>query len=147
MYCLWCLEMPEYKWMAPFWFGCVTFFSCMGLVPIPYVLTIEIFPKKVHQSLKRIYKSKQLQFENPVFPFQIQQACLAIEISMIWIVLFVLCDIFPIYLEAVGLFVCLISLGVMCLLSAIFGFFCLPETRNKSYEEIMEILNKWNVVD
>lgn len=61
---------------------------------------------------------------------------------MLWILLFILGSVFPAVLEAIGLFTCMITLGVFSLLNALFGIFFVPETRGKSYEEIMEILNK-----
>lgn len=60
---------------------------------------------------------------------------------MMWITLFVVNTIFPILLEQFGLFNCMITLAVMSSLSALFGIFFLPETRGKSYEEIMNLLN------
>lgn len=53
-YCLLWQDRPEYKWMPPLFFACIIFFSCMGLLPIPYILTTEIFPKKVNKIIKQI---------------------------------------------------------------------------------------------
>lgn len=103
--------------MPPFCFACIVFFSCIGLLPIPYIQTIEIFPKKIRQT------------------------CLALAVSMMWIILFVLNTIFPILLEQFGLFNCMVTLAAMSLLNAFFGIFSMPETRGKSYEEIMDLLN------
>lgn len=47
IYCFLWLKQPEYEWMPPFCLVCIIYFSCMGLVSIPYILTIEIFPKEV----------------------------------------------------------------------------------------------------
>lgn len=58
-----------------------------------------------------------------------------------WFILFVLASIFPILLDTFGLFSCMITLAVMCALNATFAMFFIPETRGKSYEEIMELLN------
>ncbi|XP_055296383.1 facilitated trehalose transporter Tret1-like [Sitodiplosis mosellana] len=114
--CLW-IKKPEYEWMPPFCIACIVFISCMGLLPIPYIITIEIFPKKIRQT------------------------CLALAASTMWLILFVLAWIFPILLEKFGLFSCMIALAVMCSLNAVFGMFFIPETRGKSYEEIMELLS------
>lgn len=47
VYCLLWLKQPEYEWLPPLCFACIIFFSCMGLIPIPYIIITEIFPKKV----------------------------------------------------------------------------------------------------
>lgn len=39
-YCLLWFKQPEFEWMPPFCFACIIYFSCMGLLPIPYILTI-----------------------------------------------------------------------------------------------------------
>lgn len=89
----------------------------MGLLPIPYIITIEIFPKKIRQT------------------------CLALAVSIMWIILFILGSIFPIFLEKFGLFSCMLTLALFSSLNALFGMFFMLETRGKSHEEIMDLLN------
>lgn len=48
--------------------------------------------------------------------------------------------IYPFFLNAVGLSASMFVFGVICLLNACFGFFFVPETKGKSYDEIMELL-------
>lgn len=117
-HCLLWIDRPEMNWMPPFCLTCIIYFSRMGLVPIPYILTTELFPKKI------------------------RQVCLALVVSIMWTILFILELIFPIFLEEFGLFICMIGLGSMCFLNLIFGILCIPETRGKSFDEIAEILNR-----
>lgn len=42
----------------------------------------------------------------------------------------------------IGLPGCMFGFGGICVLSAIYGILFMPETRGKSYDEIMELLNK-----
>lgn len=44
------LKQPGYEWMPPFCFACIVYCSCMGLSPIPFILSFEIYPKKVHDN-------------------------------------------------------------------------------------------------
>lgn len=142
VYCWFWLKNPAFDWMPPFCFACIIYFSCMGLLPIPYIVTIEIFPKKI------------------------RSICLALAMTCMWVILFALgmkriwlhlifiesiiklkCDfasgmLLPTFLETVGLFIFMISLSAMSLLNALFGIFCIPETRGKSFEEITEMLNR-----
>lgn len=48
VYCLFWFKNPALEWMPPFCFACIVYFSCMGLLPIPYIITTEIFPKKAN---------------------------------------------------------------------------------------------------
>lgn len=60
---------------------------------------------------------------------------------MMWIVLFALDAIFPAFLANFPLHYCMFILAIMSLLNALFGIIAIPETRGKSYEEIMQLLN------
>lgn len=48
IYCLWWLERGQYQWIPPLCFAGMIFFSNSGLMPIPYILSVEIFPKDVN---------------------------------------------------------------------------------------------------
>lgn len=73
---------------------------------------------------------------------QIRAVCLAISLAIMWIILFIVSSVFPILMQSIGLFSCMMIFGVMCLLNAIFGIFFVPETGGMSHEEIMQILTK-----
>lgn len=60
---------------------------------------------------------------------------------MLWIVLLLLGSAYPIVQEAIGLPACMFTFGSISILSAAFGFWFIPETRGKSYDEIMELLS------
>lgn len=144
-YCFLWLKQPEYEWIPPVCLVCIIYFSCMGLVSIPYILTIEIFPKEV--CMKWFWISYIIPFY--VYSivrhnFQIREISLAMMVSFIWVIMFVTGTIFPFVMDAAGLTNCMILLGVMCILNAIFGLFFIPETRGKSYDEIVDLLVKWN---
>lgn len=58
------INQPEYEWIPTVLFTCIVLFSCLGLIPIPFILTMEIFPRKVNQSL-RIRKGTKI--NNTIF--------------------------------------------------------------------------------
>lgn len=62
-------------------------------------------------------------------------------VSCMWIILFLLGMILPKFLEIFGLSTFMIILGAMSFLNALFGMFCIPETRGKSFEQITEMLS------
>lgn len=107
-----------YEWIPPVLMCLCIFSSCLGLLPIPYVVTSEIFPKKIRKT------------------------CLSLSISMLWIVLFILSYIFPHFVKNFGVFNCMFGLGVMCALNALFGIFFVLETRAKSFDEIEMLMSK-----
>lgn len=106
------------NWMPLFCFACIVFFSWLGIVPIPYLINIEISPNKIRQT------------------------CIAMVISIIWTVLFVYGIVFYTFVDMFGLYTCMIILSLFCLLTALFAIFFVPETRGKSYEEIRALIVK-----
>lgn len=106
-------------WMPLLCFGSIVFFSWLGIVPIPYILNIELSPNKIRQT------------------------CIALVISIIWTVLFVYGIIFYSMVALFGLYMCMVILSLFCLLTALFTIFFVPETRGKTTEEIRNLLVKW----
>lgn len=106
------------NWMPLFCFASIVFFSWLGLIPIPYIINLEISPKRIRQT------------------------CIAIVISIIWTVGFVYGLIFYTFVEVYGLYTCMIILGIFSLLTALFAIFKVPETKNLSYAEIRDLITK-----
>lgn len=140
IYGMFWLKQPGFEWMPIFCFSSIIYFSCMGLRPIPYIVTMEIFPKKVCNLNECFICWWIIRFFCIVL--QIRKTCSTLAVSMLWIILFILGAIFLTFLENFGLFNCLFMLGAISLLNALFGIFFVPETRGLSYEEIEEIMSK-----
>ncbi|XP_040272317.1 solute carrier family 2, facilitated glucose transporter member 11-like [Bufo bufo] len=70
-------------------------------------------------------------------------AAYAITGALIWLGLFVIGLAFPFVEEALGTF-CFIFFLVYCISAAIFSFWILPETKDRSMMEILESFNKLN---
>lgn len=47
VYCSFWMNIEYLQWMPPFFVSSILFCSCMGILPIPNVITSEIYPKKV----------------------------------------------------------------------------------------------------
>lgn len=48
-YCLLWFKEPAFEWMPPFCLACIIYFSWLGLIPIPFIVMNESFPKKVNK--------------------------------------------------------------------------------------------------
>lgn len=80
--------------------------------------------------------------KNRFLSFQIRKISLTAAILMMWIVFFALDRVFPAFLGTFGLHYSFYILAAMSLSNAIFGIFCIPETKGKTHEEIMELLEQ-----
>lgn len=49
-YCLLWLHQPEFNWMPLFCCACINFSSGMGLSQMPFIISMETFPKKVYEN-------------------------------------------------------------------------------------------------
>lgn len=52
---LW-LKQPGLEWVSPLCFACIIYSSCIGMSPIPFIISFEIYPTKVQTFL--IFKVK-----------------------------------------------------------------------------------------
>lgn len=59
-----------------------------------------------------------------------------------WIILFVIGSMFPMLKTMFGLHCCLYFFGFMCIFIALYTYYGIPETRGKSYDEIMKLLKE-----
>lgn len=104
------------NWMPLFCFASIVFSSWFGIVPIPYIINLELSPKKIRQT------------------------CIALNISTNYSLTFVYNIIFYQFVDAFGLYTCMAVLSLFCLLNALFAIRFVPETRGKSYEETREMI-------
>lgn len=139
-YCLLWTHQPELDWMPAFCAACISFSSGMGLSQMPFLIGAEIFPKKVHQWFLFVFMCQILIF---LSQFQIRSICISFTLCFLWLILFIIESIFPILLNHIGLSGCLFIFGTICLITTLIGSCIIPETRGKSYEEIMQMLAKW----
>lgn len=59
---------------------------------------------------------------------------------MMWVVLFYVGYVYPAIQQTIGVGNCFFGFGVITIIGAIFGYKYMPETRGKSYDEIMTLL-------
>jgi len=71
-----------------------------------------------------------------IFPNRIRGAAMSVAVSALWIACFILTFTFPILNAKLGSSGTFWLYGVICLLGLVFIFFKLPETKNKSLEQI-----------
>lgn len=64
-------------------------------------------------------------------------------LEVLWILAFILVFFYLKLTELVGTSTCMFTFATCCLSGAVFYLIQLPETKGKTYEEIMQILAKW----
>lgn len=127
-------NLRYFNWMSPLCISLIIFIGCLGLIPIPYIVSLEIYPKKVLNEIKSKINNC---FK---YTFQIRSACIAPFMSLMWILSFVIGTVFPLMEATIGLSACMFGFGVICILCALIGFWLMPRTRGKSHDEIMTLL-------
>lgn len=137
LYCVFYSNTPGWDWLPPFFLATITFSGCMGVLPIPYIVTIEILPPKVCNVVWLFSTAGSIIC---TVYFQIRSTCLAFIISIAWLLLFAVGSIFPFVQAEYGLHTCLFIFGSSSSLLAAYTYYFMPETLGKSSEEIMEIL-------
>lgn len=112
--------------------------ASMGMNPVPFLVMIEIYPKKV--SIAHIHSFPiEIDFYSDS---QIKHYGVTGYISLQLLFLFIINSIYPPIKIYIGLFGWISIFAVTSFCNALFGIFILPETRGKSNEAIMQLLDK-----
>ncbi len=80
--------------------------------------------------------------QGEVFPTAVRGQAAAIAASVDWVANFALIEVFPVWQTGIGLGWIMISFAALCLLAIAFVHRYLPETKNRSVEEINEIFER-----
>lgn len=95
---------------------CIIFFGSCGIISMPFGIIAEILPEKV--------KSFGLTF----------------LVTVLWSFCLLVLKFFPFIMEAIGLHSASFIFAGVCIVGSIFLLIVMPETKGKSYEEIMASL-------
>jgi len=80
--------------------------------------------------------------QGEVFPTAVRGQAAAIAASVDWVANFALIEVFPVWQTGIGLGWIMISFAVLCLFAIAFVNKFLPETKNRSVEEVVEIFER-----
>ncbi|CAN7977150.1 unnamed protein product, partial [Ixodes persulcatus] len=77
-----------------------------------------------------------------IFPMAVRGRAISVAASMNWAANMAVSATFLTLLDALGISNTLLLYSAMCLLALVFVFFCVPETKHKSLEEISAELDR-----
>lgn len=77
-----------------------------------------------------------------VMPEKLKDVGLTFCMLMMWFCAFVVVKFFPLLIETLGLHGASFCFAGWCLVSVLYIIFCMPETKGKSYDEIMDLLGR-----
>lgn len=133
-------QLTEYAWISVIVVSFVIFTSSCGVLPLHYVILVEIMPKRVSQSQycrKNHYDDENL---HSIVSLQIQSVANLTCMTVLWGMASIVLQIYPAASKAYGLHTCMLFFATACFLLTIFTMFVTPETRGKSHETIMREL-------
>ncbi|XP_055295153.1 uncharacterized protein LOC129564928 [Sitodiplosis mosellana] len=113
-------SLMEHRWIPIAAFSMIIFFSSVGMLPLTYVILSELLPRKIKNII------------------------ILLAIECMWCLAFGLVSFYPILTETFGTSMCMFFFATCCMLGALFYMTVLPETKGKTYEEVMEALAKLN---
>lgn len=136
-------QLTEYASIPIVAFSFTIFVASCGILPLHYVILVEIMPKKVRQnrSLRKWRPSSSnniLHFPN----FQIQNVANLTCMTLFWGMAASVLQIYPTVSEALGMHSCMFLFATSCCFLSLFTLVVIPETRGKSYETIMRALER-----
>jgi MFS transporter, SP family, xylose:H+ symportor len=98
-------------WVLVLTLAAIAFYA-VSLAPVTWVLITELFPNSVRAT------------------------AVSISVAALWVSSFALTYTFPFFSEAFGTSRIFLLYGAICLLGLIFVYFCVPETKGQSLEQI-----------
>lgn len=105
--------VEPYSWVAVTSFAAMLLLASCGIVPLPFVVLAEVMPERIRSAGSTM--------------------CLCVS----WSLVFIMVKVFPATVLAVGLHGCIFAFAGCCFAGALFVACVLPETRGKSYEQIV----------
>ncbi|XP_031619027.1 facilitated trehalose transporter Tret1-like [Contarinia nasturtii] len=112
----WNYQVETLNWIPMVSFSFVVFIASLGLMTLPFVVISEIMPEKI--------KDFSVSF------------CMII----LWTLTFIMVKWLPLLTESFEFYRSMFLFAAVCVLGYVFIFFYVPETKSKSYEQIMDSL-------
>lgn len=116
------------------------FIASVGIISVPFVLTIDILPPKV-----RTLRRWNFWFPaNNWLNLQIRSLTMTLTAMQMWLIGFGTNFAYLYLLQVIKLYGCLFVFSSSCFVFALFVLLFIPETKGKSHETIRRLLEKWN---
>lgn len=113
-------SVQPYSAVAVGSFAAMLFLASCGIIPLPFVVLAEIMPERIRGVGSTV--------------------CLCFS----WSLVFAMVKVFPTLVALIGLHGCIFVFSGCCFVGAIFVALLVPETKGKSYDEILAVLNgRW----
>lgn len=109
-------NVESFSWVPIVSFSFVIFIASFAILTLPFLVISEVMPEKLKDFG--------------------QTFCM----NFVWITTFIMVKLLPFMTDSLGLHGAMFSFAVVCILGAIFVLLYLPETKGKSYEQIMNSL-------
>lgn len=139
LYLCYLSENHTFDWVPVVGVSYIILVASMGMNPVPFLVMIELFPKKVCITPPFAKMDSFIAF---YFHPQIKHYGITGYISLQLLFLFIFSSIYPPIKAYIGLLGWITFFAVTSLCNALFGIFVLPETQGKSHEAIMQMLDK-----
>lgn len=112
----WGYNVESFSWVPIASFSFVIFIASFAILTLPFLVISEVMPEKLKDFG--------------------QTLCM----NFMWITTFIMVKLLPFITDSLGLHGAMFLFAVVCVLGAIFVLMYLPETKGKSYEQIMNSL-------
>lgn len=111
-------QLTAYTWISIASFSMIIFMASIGMLPLTYVILSEILPKKI------------------------KNIVILCALEVMWTLAFILLSFYPTMTAQFGTYNCMFMFASCCTVGTIFYLTVLPETKGKSYDEIIRALEK-----
>lgn len=112
----WEFDVNSFDWIPLGCLSFVYFISTLGIQPLTLTVVSEIMPEKI------------------------KNTCMSLCMTLYWLLTFINAKYLPTVIDSLGFHAAMFIFAGICMWCAIFIVLFIPETKGKSYEEIMDSL-------
>lgn len=136
-------ELPESNWVPMYGLSITVFIASIGLLPIPFVITVDILPPKVSDISFKSALFPKHQFIHLLLAFlQIRNATMTMTSMLMWVLGFITNIGYLYLLPIIMLHGCLFVFSTVCFVCGIYALIFIPETKGKSFGSVEKLLGK-----
>lgn len=134
-------DLQHFNWIPLASFSFTLWVANLGVLTLPFLVTSELIitlpnVRYFHSIWVPSFNLKVFQIKGYIYTF-----CLCLS----WVFAFIILHYFEALVELIGMSGLMLVFSINCLVGGLFVVVFVPETKGRSFPEILEMLEKWNV--
>lgn len=133
-------DLSHFNWIPLASFSFTLWIANLGVLSLPFLVTSELIITLPNVSLSSLFLLLE-EFSFPIIP-QIKGHIYIFCLCLSWVFAFIILKYLETFIALIGMSGLMLMFSINCLVGGLFVVFFVPETKEKSFPEILEMLEK-----